>query len=740
MQAVSGGRLSLPCDITSPISDDEVYLVLWYKDEVATPIYSLDARRGQLGQARHATSETLTGRAYFSSVPQPAVLQIDKVSLEDEGLYRCRVDFRKARTQHSALSVTVVVPPGAPIIKDYNGKVLSAVIGPYNEGDSLHLICQAEGGKPPPSLMWWRGRRIIDDSYETPSLGTTRNELYIEKLQRRDLMATLTCQAANNNISPHVEASVTLDINFRPQSVHVKGKRKKLSAKKTVQFECEAKGSRPPSVISWRKGSYKLKSAVSRVLAQGNITTSTLTITPTSDDNGKFLYCQADNPAIPGSAIEDGWKLDVHYVPQLNLRLGSKLRHSNILEDMDVYFECNIRANPWVSETGWRFEGYDLQNNLTAGVVISNQSLVLQKVNRNNRGRYSCTATNSEGQGESNHVYLRVQYSPVCKPDQESNYSALLSHPVEIPCEIEADPDDVNFRWEFNGTSAGGDQQVIPIHGSTTRSVLNYIPRSELDFGIIFCWGKNTVGPQRNPCVFYVNPAEPPNPVYNCSVTDQMDRSIKILCNASTEDSAGLMEYFYIEITSSGELLQNFSSDIPEFTVKGLNPGTTYSAFIYVSNDAGRSKPVIIEVQTNVSQNISTVEGDVWDIDSSPIIFTAIAVAGSVILVGLIITLVLKLRLSRRSSKDSLSAQGNEKSAHNSEKSGDSCSEGCTCSREEEKIRENIPDVVVFSEKAKSEEEDRMKASYSPKSSYWNPITLSSEQEMLPQAKMKACF
>ncbi|GFQ79678.1 ig-like domain-containing protein, partial [Trichonephila clavata] len=81
---------------------------------------------------------------------------------------------------------------------------------------------------------------------------------------------------------------------------------------KTVQFECEAKGSRPPAIISWRKGSYKLKNAETRVSAQGNVTTSTLTITPTSDDNGKFLYCQADNPAIPGSAIEDGWKLDVH--------------------------------------------------------------------------------------------------------------------------------------------------------------------------------------------------------------------------------------------------------------------------------------------------------------------------------------------------------------------------------------------------------------------------------------------
>ncbi|GFT53672.1 nephrin [Nephila pilipes] len=215
MEAVAGGRLSLPCDITSPIVDDEVYLVLWYKDEVATPIYSLDARRGPLGQARHATNEPLTGRAYFSSIPQPAVLQIDKVSLEDEGLYRCRVDFRKARTQHSALIVSVAVPPGVPIIKDYNGKMLSGIIGPFNEGDSLHLICEAEGGKPIPSLVWWRSRRIIDDSYEVLDHGITRNELFIEKLQRRDLMATLTCQTTNNKISPPLEASVTLDIHCK---------------------------------------------------------------------------------------------------------------------------------------------------------------------------------------------------------------------------------------------------------------------------------------------------------------------------------------------------------------------------------------------------------------------------------------------------------------------------------------------------------------------------------------------
>lgn len=83
-------------------------LVLWYRDDSAVPVYSVDARRSPLGQARHAADDNLVGRAHFSPVPQPAVLVIESVSRKDDGIYRCRVDFKKARTQHSVLSATVV--------------------------------------------------------------------------------------------------------------------------------------------------------------------------------------------------------------------------------------------------------------------------------------------------------------------------------------------------------------------------------------------------------------------------------------------------------------------------------------------------------------------------------------------------------------------------------------------------------------------------------------------------------
>ncbi|GIY48379.1 ig-like domain-containing protein [Caerostris darwini] len=110
----------------------------------------------------------------------------------------------------------MAVPPGKPEIKDNVGKNIQGVIRMYNEGDTLYLICESQGGKPPPSLTWWRGPSLIDDTYEVvTSSFLVRNELQLETLTRRDLMAEITCQASNNNVSAPAKSSVSLDLNCK---------------------------------------------------------------------------------------------------------------------------------------------------------------------------------------------------------------------------------------------------------------------------------------------------------------------------------------------------------------------------------------------------------------------------------------------------------------------------------------------------------------------------------------------
>jgi hypothetical protein len=102
------GKVALPCDINPPTPDDSVALILWYKDDALTPIYTLDSRKGYLDQARSLTSPLLENRAYFNLHNRPAFLHIDPIRLTDAGDYRCRVDFKKARTVNTVISLKVI--------------------------------------------------------------------------------------------------------------------------------------------------------------------------------------------------------------------------------------------------------------------------------------------------------------------------------------------------------------------------------------------------------------------------------------------------------------------------------------------------------------------------------------------------------------------------------------------------------------------------------------------------------
>ena len=102
---------------------------------------------GYLEQARTLTASGLEGRAYFNLHNRPAFLQIDPIRLADAGDYRCRVDFQKARTVNTVISLKVIVPPEEPVITDLDGNELKGLVGPFNEGDELRLLCTTNGGE-----------------------------------------------------------------------------------------------------------------------------------------------------------------------------------------------------------------------------------------------------------------------------------------------------------------------------------------------------------------------------------------------------------------------------------------------------------------------------------------------------------------------------------------------------------------------------------------------------------------
>ncbi|XP_071037315.1 neural cell adhesion molecule 2 isoform X1 [Parasteatoda tepidariorum] len=645
--AVVKGKVALPCDISPPSADDGVALILWYKDEAPSPIYTLDARQGTLEQARQSAVSTLDHRAYFNMINRPAFLQLDPVQEEDAGEYRCRVDFHKARTVNTVITLKVIVPPAEPVIYDDERRKVKGIIGPYNEGEPLKLLCESDGGKPRPAVTWWRDYALLDDTYTfVTGDNSVRNELEIDELKRNDLLAVLQCQASNNNITVPASVSITLDVNLKPLLVKVEPHKRHVYAEREAQLKCTTTGSRPPAVISWWKGSKELKTG--RTDSQtGDMTISYLKFIPSVEDNGKYFACRAQNPVIPGSSREEGWNLEVFYAPQVTLQLGSTFRQGEVKEGNDVFFECNIRANPWVTEISWYFEGRELRTNTSAGIIISNQTLVLQNINRTSRGNYRCSATNADGVGTSNEVFLRVKYAPVCSLNLRRVYGVGRLEAVRVLCELEADPPNLEFHWRFNISDRNLD--ISDFTSSGKESVATYIPRSDDEYGTLSCWATNDVGWQKEPCMFSIVPAGPPEALQNCTVVNHTENSIQVDCMEGY--NGGLPQVFTIEVydVDIGKLRSNVTLSQSSFTIQGLPSNTALHLVIYSSNLKGRGPLYTLAATTlQRAEKLTGMEGIII---IRPVLGLLIGIVVALVIIALIIIVAIKVK-KRRKQKD----------------------------------------------------------------------------------------
>lgn len=189
--------------------------MIWYKEGRTTPVYSYDARDSHAvdGGSHHGTS--FDGKFYFNtSSLNPATFSITNLTADDEGTYRCRVDFIRSPTKNTKVQLTVIVPPENLLILNEKGKhIPHYILGPYNEGSSINLTCISSGGRPLPKLTWWHNNQLLESVVTRLSDKKVRNVLHIKNLDRKDLLSSFTCQSSNNNLTDPITSSVMIDLN-----------------------------------------------------------------------------------------------------------------------------------------------------------------------------------------------------------------------------------------------------------------------------------------------------------------------------------------------------------------------------------------------------------------------------------------------------------------------------------------------------------------------------------------------
>ncbi|XP_039231069.1 uncharacterized protein LOC6537549 isoform X2 [Drosophila yakuba] len=547
VEAVLGRTASLPCDIEPEAKDDRVYMVLWFRESAGKPLYSFDVRGRPFEKALYWSDTNSFGpRAYFVTGQQPAKLSVDNIQLDDEGVYRCRVDFQNSPTRNHRINLTVIVPPHQILVYDASGRDVAGAVGPLLEGDNIVLTCEVRGGRPEPTVTWLNGTRTLEAGSGV-SMGrhVTVNRLEVAQISRSALNNTYRCQASNTKLVAPVERSIRIEMLLKPTSVNLTNKLKVFASNTQYNLTCIVAGSVPDTEIKWTQNNRPFKRGLLSTNQGNGRVISTLTFYPQPEDDGTMLKCEGSNPRLQNSAIEDSLMMNVIYPPQVTLSLGSTLRPDDIKEGDDVYFECHIKSNPKEHRIMWSHDGQPVTQNVSWGIIISTRSLVLQRVGRIHSGFYACSAANDRGETQSAPVNLRIRYAPVCSSSSITVIGASLEEAVPIPCRVNSDPPEIDFEWTF---STSGEHFEVPSgHYATiqdptmtttsdvrrtvvesnethfesyveTVSELIYTPKGERDYGTLACYGRNAIGKQSDPCVFQVVPAAKPGALRNCTL------------------------------------------------------------------------------------------------------------------------------------------------------------------------------------------------------------------------------
>ncbi|XP_069181042.1 kin of IRRE-like protein 2 isoform X2 [Procambarus clarkii] len=636
---VAGRSSDLPCYLNPRTPGDRPKLILWYKRGGRTPVFSYDGRAPQLQSNFQQAGEALTVSR------DAATLTIRSVGVEAAGLYECRVDFFKSPTHTSLVNLTIIEPPHSLEVMDsQTGRAKDGVIGPYYEGQKIIVTCLSRKGTPLPNVTWWQGEQLVDGVWEVTGPSAVQNSLVVERLTREWHNATLTCRASNTHLADPVSVHVVVKMFLLPTSVVIANPGATREGEQLVLL-CASKGSRPPAALSWTLNglavpAFKESPEFSTGLTAA--TTSTLVINATREHNGAKVVCRAQNPTRPKSPLSNSTTLNVHYPPTVKATLGRTLNISLLKEGDDVYFDCIVSANPQRSSITWYHEGTAQVQNVTQGVILAGDSLVLQKVGRRQAGQYTCSATNTITTATSDPVTLRIKYTPECLTSHTTYF--IYDKPINITCTVSSYPAVNTIQWQWNNshevivTQPEGESQDRASSQLTVQPVVSPEDRA------LSCWAVNEMGKQAQPCSFSVKVAKMPLPLSSCRLANITDSSLSLSCQRPDVAAAGTTLYRAEVYFENRTLFANVTSHRPNFNVSRLDAETSYQIKVYVTHGPVTSQPVVVSAYTSRTSRTATGNPNSKDSGSS----VGGAVGGLVVTVVVLVGVVVGRNYCRR--------------------------------------------------------------------------------------------
>ena len=167
-----------------------------------------------------------------------------------------------------------------------------------------------------------------------------------------------------------------------------------------------------------------------------------------------------------------------------------------------------------------------------------------------------------------------------------------------------------------------------------------------------------------------------PDPVVNCSISNQSQSSFLVSCSPGF--NGGLAQVFGLEVldAETSRSILNMTSQLPKFQVVGMLSEKSFTLTVYSSNLRGQSEKVILRAHTTKLQETGDIlKSEKAKIGSlktrliiSPVLGVLIGVGGAILIVSITLFAIMCFRVKYEKLSQSLGRRKRSSTSGNSDK------------------------------------------------------------------------
>ncbi|XP_068560218.1 uncharacterized protein igsf9b isoform X2 [Cebidichthys violaceus] len=431
VRARVGGSAELSCNLT-PTSKEAttpnlfpLHVVEWVRLGYNVPILI------KFGVYAPRVHPNYKGRV---SLTRGASLLVDRLTLEDEGWFECRIlllDSKKDDFRNGTWTFLSITAP--PVFIKTPPTFVEVLLG-----DSLTLSCGAHGN-PRPTVVWHKDESRIEKHEKIKVLNGTLSMASVT----RNISGVYKCHVSNSE--GNLTHATQLQIKG-PPIIIISPEDTTLNMSQDAVLQCQADAYPSNLTYDWLKQGqnvYHIESLKSRVkvLVDGTLLIPNLI----PEDAGNYTCIPTNGLLTPPSA-------SAHLKVKHPARVGRMSRETYLPSGMEGVIICPVQADPPVLYVNWTKDGNNLNlDKLPGWIVNSEGSVFIATANDNAVGMYTCTAYNSYGtMGQSEPTKVILQDPPSFRVHPRPEYLQEVGRDLIIPCEAIGDPAP-NITWSKIG-------------------------------------------------------------------------------------------------------------------------------------------------------------------------------------------------------------------------------------------------------------------------------------------------